>query len=215
VFLPARERAKASSVLMLNEARTALHEIGHRMVEAGVFERTDDFGMVRFDEFAAFLDDPPSWTAEISRRREWYDLLADLEPPFITVGAPPPPSTWRRRTTEDLPSMTVGEVITGIPACPGTATGRARIIRDPSDAGALEPGDVLVAPATDPAWTPLFVSAAAVVVDVGAPLSHAAIVSRELGIPCIVSATHASRRIPEGATIGVDAITGTVTVHAL
>jgi phosphohistidine swiveling domain-containing protein len=215
VFLPARERAKANSVLLLNEARTALHELGRRMVAAGVFERTDDFGMVRFDEFPDFLDDPPAWAAEIARRRQWYDLLAGLEPPFITVGEPPPPSTWRHRTVEHLPSVTVGEVITGIPACPGTATGRARIIRDPSEAGGLEPGDVLVAPATDPAWTPLFVSAAAVVVDVGAPLSHAAIVSRELGIPCVVSATHASRRIPAGATIAVDATAGTVTIHAL
>jgi pyruvate,water dikinase len=64
-------------------------------------------------------------------------------------------------------------------------------------------------------WTPLFVSAAAVVVDVGAPLSHAAIVSRELGIPCVVSAPHASRRIPNGATITVDGTTGTVTVRSI
>jgi phosphoenolpyruvate synthase/pyruvate phosphate dikinase len=89
------------------------------------------------------------------------------------------------------------------------------VILNPDEAGDLEPGDVLVAASTDPSWTPLFVSAAAVVVDVGAPLSHAAIVSRELGVPCVVSAAHASRRIPNGTRLTVDGTTGTVTVDAL
>jgi len=71
---------------------------------------------------------------------------------------------------------------------------------------------VLVAPMTDPAWTPLFVPAGAVVVDVGAALSHAIIVSRELGIPCVVSATDATRRIPDGAEIEVDGDTGVVSI---
>ena len=83
---------------------------------------------------------------------------------------------------------------------------------DPSDPFALEPGDVLVAPHTDPAWTPLFVPAGGVVVDVGAALSHAIIVSRELGIPCVVSATDATRRIPDGAIIEVQGDSGAVPV---
>jgi pyruvate,water dikinase len=88
-------------------------------------------------------------------------------------------------------------------------------VLDPSDPGALEPGDVLIAPITDPAWTPLFVPAAAVVVDVGAQVSHAVIVSRELGIPCVVSVKDATRRIPDGALVDVDGTTGTVTVLEL
>ncbi|MFZ2239368.1 MAG: PEP-utilizing enzyme, partial [Gordonia amarae] len=71
---------------------------------------------------------------------------------------------------------------------------------------------ILIAPITDPSWTPLFVAASAVVVNVGAPFSHAAIVSRELGIPCVVSVTDATKRIPDGAHIEVDGTTGTVTV---
>jgi pyruvate,water dikinase len=85
-------------------------------------------------------------------------------------------------------------------------------VLDPHDADVLEPGDVLVAPITDPSWTPLFVPAAAVVVDVGAPLSHAIIVSRELGIPCVVSVTDATKRIPDGSLVTVDGNTGTVMV---
>ena len=76
----------------------------------------------------------------------------------------------------------------------------------------LEPGEILVAPLTDPSWTPLFVAAEGVVVDVGAVMSHAVIVSRELGIPCAVSVTDATRRIPDGALIEVDGSTGTVTI---
>jgi rifampicin phosphotransferase len=106
----------------------------------------------------------------------------------------------------------VGDVLQGLPGCPGVAEGRARIILDPNDPVALAPGDVLVAPITDPSWTPLFVPSAAIVVDVGAALSHAIIVSRELGIPCVVSATDATRRIPDGALVRVDGGTGVVTV---
>ena len=100
----------------------------------------------------------------------------------------------------------------GNPGCPGVHRGRGRVILEPSEPGALDPGDILVAPMTDPAWTPLFVTAGAVVVDVGAALSHAIIVSRELGIPCVVSATDATKRIVDGSRIQVDGDTGTVTI---
>ena len=85
---------------------------------------------------------------------------------------------------------------------------------DPSDASSLEPVDVMIAPTTDPSWTPLFMTASAVVVNVGAVASHAAIVSRELGIPCAVSVTDATDRITDGSTITVDGSTGTVTIDA-
>ena len=86
---------------------------------------------------------------------------------------------------------------------------------DPADPRGLKPGDVLVAPLTDPSWTPLVVPAEAVVLDVGAVMSHAVIVSRELGIPCAVSVRDATRRIPDGALIEVDGGRGTVTVLEL
>jgi pyruvate,water dikinase len=121
-------------------------------------------------------------------------------------------STYRRRDEAKVELELAGAVLQGIPGCPGTAQGRARVVLDPHDPTALGPGDILVAPITDPSWTPLFVGAGAVVVDVGAPLSHAIIVSRELGIPCVVSLTDATRRIPDGALIEVDGDTGKVTV---
>ncbi len=90
--------------------------------------------------------------------------------------------------------------------------GRARVILDPSDPRELEPGDVLIAPNTDPAWTPLFMACGAVVVNVGAAISHAIIVSRELGLPCVVSATDATSRIPDGSLIEVNGDTGAVKI---
>jgi rifampicin phosphotransferase len=93
----------------------------------------------------------------------------------------------------------------------GVASGRARIITDPSDPRGIEPGEILVAPLTDPAWTPLFLAAAAVVVDVGALQSHAAIVARELGVPAVVSVEGASQQIRDGDLLHVDGDRGVVT----
>src|SRR5205807_206240 len=94
--------------------------------------------------------------------RDWLDSLV---PPFIFEGRIPAPDTWERR---DAPSelTKVGASLTGIGGCPGVARGRARVVLDPLDPRGLAPGDVLVAPITDPSWTPLFVPAEAVVVDV-------------------------------------------------
>jgi len=105
-----------------------------------------------------------------------------------------------------------GDTLKGLAGCPGLAEGIARVVLDPAAPGDLGPGDVLVAPLTDPAWTPLFVPAEAVVVDVGGQMSHAVIVSRELGLPCVVAATDATTRIPDGARIRVDGSAGTVTI---
>jgi pyruvate,water dikinase len=86
-------------------------------------------------------------------------------------------------------------------------------VTDPAAPGDLAADEILVAPITDPSWTPLFLAAAGVVVDVGAQMSHAAIVSRELGIPAVVSVTGASTTIPDGVLVTVDGDQGTVTVH--
>jgi pyruvate,water dikinase len=105
-----------------------------------------------------------------------------------------------------------GDVLAGSPASPGVARGRARVITDTSQIAAFEPGEILVAPQTDPSWTPLFMVAAGVVVDVGAMGSHAMIVSRELGIPCAAGVADATSRIPDGTLVEVDGSSGKVTV---
>ncbi len=212
VFLPGRERTKTNAIRMLHECRMTLRELGQRMVDRGAFDEVEDFGMLRKAEYDDFLADPGAFTNTIRARRAQYAELAALEPPFVFVGEPDFPAAWRRRDAIQVDRLQPGDSLTGLSGCPGVAEGRARVILDSHDPTALEPGDVLIAPITDPSWTPLFVPACAVVVDVGALQSHAIIVSRELGIPCVVSVTGATKAIPDGARVRVDGSTGTVTV---
>ena len=106
-------------------------------------------------------------------------------------------------------------MLTGVAGSPGEATGTARIMLDLSEPTRLQPGDILVAPSTDPSWTPMFLVAEGVITDIGAVATHAVIVSRELGIPCVPSIADATKRIPEGATITLNGGLGTVTIDAL
>ncbi len=99
----------------------------------------------------------------------------------------------------------------GAPAAPGAASGPARIVFDPRQAGDIGVGYVLVCPSTDPAWTSLFINAAALVVERGGILSHGAIVARDFGIPAVVC-PNATRRIPAGAVVRVDGNEGRVTI---
>ena len=91
----------------------------------------------------------------------------------------------------------------------GVATGRVRVLHDPNE-GTLEPGEILVARATDPSWTPLFVTAAAVILEVGGPLQHGALVAREYGKPCVTAIVEATRRLQDGMVVEVDGDAGVV-----
>ncbi|HEX4822618.1 MAG TPA: PEP-utilizing enzyme [Acidimicrobiales bacterium] len=212
IFLAGRERSKTNAIRLTHELRLAFVELGRRYVERGHFDNVNSYGMLRWDELDAVVEDPASLTAALRQREHDYAELNEVEPPFVFDGTPPPISTWARRGGRPVSVANAGDELHGMSGCPGIARGRARVVLDSHDPTALEPGDVLVAPITDPSWTPLFVPAAAVIVDVGAPLSHAIIVSRELGIPCVVSVTDATRRIPDGAVVEVNGDTGTVTV---
>ena len=212
VYLPGRERTKTNCVRYVNETRIGSRVLGRRLVESGLFASEVDFAMLRFSEMHEMMDDPADWSDVIAQRQAAWDDANSRQEPFVIVGDPPPMSQWPRRGAITLPQLAAGEVLAGLPGCPGIARGRARVVLDSSDPTALGPGDVLVAPLTDPSWTPLFVSASAVVVDVGAALSHSVIVSRELGLPCVISATGATGRIPDGALVEVNGDTGVITV---
>ena len=211
-WIPGRERTKTNNIRLIHEMRMNARELGRRMVAKGAFDEIEDFGFVRGSEIETLLTEPTKLTDRIRERRTEYNKICLVEPQFVFVGQPDDPAKWPLRHDVTANKLKTGETLQGLPGCPGSAEGRARVILDSSDPMALEPGDILVAPITDPSWTPLFVPASAVVVDVGAALSHAIIVSRELGIPCVISATGATRSIPDGALIRVDGDTGVITV---
>lgn len=168
------------------------------------------------EELPGYLADPRVFTEDIAERGELYDRYAAIEPRFFITSQDEVPTIEELEAEQaDRSAATkakVGDVLTGAAGCRGVARGRARIVMDPGDAVDLEPGEVLVAPITDPAWTPLFLPSSAVVVDVGALMSHAVIVARELGIPCVVSVEGATARISDGTMVEVDGTAGTVTV---
>jgi pyruvate,water dikinase len=211
-----RERTKTNIVKAVHEGRMAFRELGRRHAAAGNLADDAHVFMLVDSELDAFVDDPGSFRDTLSGRAADWAKLWELEPPFfIKDGQVPPLSSWARRGAVQVAAASAGEVLQGVPGCPGVVEGRARIILDPSDPSALEPGDIMVAPLTDPAWTPLFMTAGGVVVNVGGQISHAIIVSRELGLPCVVSATDATVRIADGALVRVDGSTGQITVLEL
>lgn len=212
VYAAGRERTKTHCIALVHEMRLALNELARRHVGTGTLDHRDQLFLLTERELDDFVQRPGDFTDVLRQRGVTYQQLFEVEPPFVTHGAPAHWTTWPGRTVEHVEPLTPGTVLTGIAGCPGVARGRVRVITDPGDPRGLEPGDVLVAPLTDPAWTPLFVTAAAVVVDVGAQITHAVIVSRELGLPCVVSVTGATTTLRDGALVEVDGGAGTVTV---
>lgn len=205
-----RERSKTTVVRAIHGSRLQSKELDRRLVERSG-GTLGDLWFILASEIDAYVADPGSFSETIAGRRATHRTLHERVPPFFFEGRQPPLGEWELKS-EGREALATGESLIGLPGCPGVATGTARVVTDPADPRGLGPGDVLVAPLTDPAWTPLFLAAQAVVVDVGAVMSHAVIVSRELGIPCVVSATDATKRIADGTRIEVDGSKGTVRV---
>lgn len=215
LFLAGRERAKTNVVRIINEARMALYEYGRRLVDRGVIEEPERVFMVTDDELDALRADPESFSDLIAERWDQYQGLFDYEPVFVVNGRVPGLDEMTRRDSKRVAVASPGTVLTGAAGSGGAARGRARVLLDAADPHRLEPGDVLVAPQTDPSWVPLMVAASGVVVNVGAQGSHAMIVSRELGVPCVVSVADATAIIPDGAIVTVDGTAGTVTIETV
>ncbi|MFJ9903470.1 PEP-utilizing enzyme [Streptomyces sp. NPDC101152] len=216
VWIPARERTKANCVTVVNEIRMAVRELGRRGVEAGLFARPEDVMMLLDTELDDYVTDPGRFREVIARRLEEYAGLHELEPPFFVADdARTEIDTWPRRAEERTEAADEGAVLSGVGGSHGTYTGTVRVVTDPASCEALEPGEVLVAPITDAAWTPLFLVAGAAVVDVGALNSHAVVVCRELGIPAVISVEGGTRRLRDGMVVTVDGDNGTVTVDSV
>ncbi len=203
-----REATKAALVRALFQSHRALNELAGRHGMG----REDIYLLVEA-ELEAAIRDPDDFAATIAGRRALRDELQQRQPPFWFEGGLPDPSTWPpRNQITPVASPGLATIHQGLGVSTGVASGRARVILDPYEPIDLEPDEILIAPQTDPAWTPLFLSAAGVVVEYGAVMSHAAIVARELGIPAVVGIDGATKEIPTGCTVTIDGTTGVVTV---
>lgn len=211
VIFAARESTRAACAIIMHEMRMAMYALGQRYVDKGIFAQPNDFSMLTVDEWDAGVADPSTIKPILDQRNKDAARLASLVPPFIVNKTVPDTASWTSRDAT-VPALAPGDNIKGLGGCAGVHTGRARVILDASEPGDLEPGDILVTLHTDPSWTPIFSAVSGVVVEVGAAVSHAVIVSRELGVPCVVSAADATKRIKDGDMITVDGAAGTVTM---
>jgi phosphohistidine swiveling domain-containing protein len=201
--IPYREIGKTAFLRCVDAGRAAARILGGALVEKGLAGDIDDVFMLTVDEL---LTGPQQhWPALIAERLALHEQYSRHQVPDLFDGLPTPlPITTETRTDLSL--------VEGVAVAPGRATGKARVIIDPATAE-LEPGDVLVCHTTDPSWITLFLLASAVVIDVGGPMSHGAIVARELGIPCVINTRDGTRRIPDGAHVEVDGTAGSVSVR--
>jgi pyruvate,water dikinase len=215
IFYQGRELIKDTAVRVMLEGKLPFIELGRRMVERGHLDDVEHVFMLLEKELDEWVTDPAAWKDTLAERAADFATLSERIPPYIVQhGVPVPPiSQWPLRSdSTGVVQAVQGEELTGIGVSPGHARGRARVVFDLSEVSELEPGDILVCSTTDPSWVPLFMVAGGVVCDVGAPSSHAAIVSREIGVPCVVSVRDARRRIVDGSTLEIDGIAGTVRV---
>ena len=193
-FIVLRENTRYFHIMAFDAIRSRVLDIEKNLFSQGRLEHEGDIFYLEAEEVDGLRTgrlEPKDAQAKIrARRRKWQIAAAKRPPEMINVEG--------EAAYDDL--NTFGQC-----ASPGTAHGKARIIMDPSQGHMLKPGEILIAPYTDPAWTPLFQRAAAVIVGTGSFLSHAGTVARELHLPCIVDVTDCTQRFRTGDRLFVDA----------
>jgi pyruvate,water dikinase len=212
-----REAMRSRVVDALDMLRKLFLECGRRMERAGVIKETEDAFFLTYEEIISWLRAPTqeNYFLRVAVRRAQHALLQGLpEPPstFLARGPEILAGEEQPKATAFLEPSSDHLIIKGIPTSGGRITGRARIMLDPAQDATLLPGEVLVAPYADIGWTPLFLTASALVVSLGGPLSHAAIVAREYGLPTVVNARGATAVIKTGDIVTVDGDLGRVYV---
>ena len=206
-----RESSKANWARACRTQRPPVVELGRRLAERGIIDDAEDIWFLRLPELRQAVEsnlDGGAAKANIASRKEEFARMEQHELPVMF--------DW---PVELIPKVASEAVSTasyqGLGISPGKASGKARVIESAAAAmsAAIEPGEILIAPVTDAAWTPLFIPAAGVVVETGGILSHAATVAREFGIPAVAQIRGVTSLIPDGATVTIDGSTGTVTVE--
>ncbi|MDQ3690891.1 MAG: PEP-utilizing enzyme [Chloroflexota bacterium] len=211
-LVPLREEQVAELTIAWPAMRRAVCRIGEALASRGVIAEPDDiFFLTRDEVLSALGDGGPASRVDVAARRSTREQQARLVPPLLVGRLNPLLKKLfdaMPRVLGAVPSDTA--IVSGTPASPGRASGAVRVIRGPQQFDELEPGEILVAALTAPAWTPLFTRAAAVVTDVGSPAAHASIIAREYGIPAVVGCGDATARLRTGMQVTVDGTAGNV-----
>jgi pyruvate,water dikinase len=202
-----RELPKQDLVLVLAQARAELLRIGTALSTTGTLARRDDVFFLDLQEVAGALDGRDVRGTAVARRDRYDRETARRHVPRVLLSDGTEPEAAAVQ-----PPVADG-VLAGVPASAGTATGPARVVLEPVGAQ-LAPGEILVAPSTDPGWTPLFLTAGGLVMEMGGANSHGAVVAREYGIPAVVGVPAATSSIATGQEITVDGTHGLVALSA-
>jgi pyruvate,water dikinase len=203
-----RENWKNEFIRHMAALRRGLLEFGERLRRQGILKGRDDVFFLELPEIQPVAEGSADSDIgrRIAERRAEYEENCRLTPPPVVVGRYDP---QRHRPME---IDATAKVLSGTAVSSGTVTGRARVILHADDHEHVEAGEILVAPFTDPAWTPYFLPAAGVVMDLGGILSHGSIIAREYGIPAVANVGHASKIIKTGQMLRVDGDRGIVTI---
>jgi pyruvate,water dikinase len=201
-----RETHKDFLVRLLAHARAELQEVGEVLAARGLLTDPADVFFLDLAEARSALAGADHRTTVVRRREEYDREVRRRHVPRVLLSDGTEPETLSR------PADVEGALI-GTPASAGTVTATARVVLDPVGAH-LEPGEILVAPSTDPGWTPLFLTAGGLVMEMGGPNSHGAVVAREYGIPAVVGVADATTRITTGQQVTVDGAAGLVRAPA-
>jgi phosphohistidine swiveling domain-containing protein len=202
-----RETPKYGIVLVFARARRLLWAVGEALTRTGQVEAAEDIFFLTLHEARAALAGADMRTTIRERRADYTQELKRRHIPRVLL------SDGTQPTDETSSIGTTDQILRGTPASPGRVTAQARVILDPTGAR-LSPGEILVAPSTDPGWTPLFLTAGGLIMEMGGAMSHGAVVAREYGIPAIVGVPEATQRIATGQHITLDGSAGTVTIES-
>lgn len=217
----AREYCRSELIKVLYHARRLHLLLARRFAERGWLERTDDYFMLLGSEIEPVIQgaSTPSTLAPIAaaRRRQWEHektlkmplLMRQSDVPRVLSGTEARPISTKMGNVSDSAAI-AGSRLAGLCVSRGIVEGEVVVIRDPREFGSMRRGAILVAPATDPSWTPLFTLASGVIVEIGGILSHASTVAREYGLPALANVMHATTRLKTGDRVRLDASAGWV-----
>jgi pyruvate,water dikinase len=234
LLMSARESPKFYAIRVMGIVRAALLNVGQEFVAAGTLDRPDDLFFLKIAELHALAGHPvPSGAVTATA------ITAAAASTRAETAAAAPTSGWKALVAERraanarekrrrlLPYVLVSDgrafyegvgaetdtatALTGSPVSPGVVEGRVHIIFDPRGAQ-LAPGEILVCPGTDPAWTPLFMTAGGLITEVGGMMTHGSVVAREVGIPAVVGVHQATQRLQDGQLIRLNGSTGKIII---